>query len=135
MRFLLTLMFVLTSLPVLAHEAYPPLELLLQTSTTVAGEPLVYPDGTPEITMAIVTLEPGQKTGTHRHEAPLVGYILEGEITVDYGPVGIKVFKAGDAVAEALNSPHAGENSGDGIARILAVFIGSDTVTNTVLEE
>ncbi len=64
-----------------------------------------------------------------------MGYILEGEITVDYGPAGIKVFKAGDAVAEALNSPHAGENSGDGIARILAVFIGSDTVTNTVLEE
>ncbi|WP_299662770.1 cupin domain-containing protein [uncultured Ruegeria sp.] len=132
MRFRLITALILAAAPVFAHETYPPVDVLLNTTTTAAGEPLVYPDGTPQITVAVVTLQPGQKTGLHRHEAPLVGYILEGEITVDYGSVGIKVFKTGDALVEALNSPHAGENTGDGIARVLAVYAGSDTVSNTV---
>ncbi|WP_159090032.1 cupin domain-containing protein [Ruegeria sp. Alg231-54] len=62
----------------------------MQTDKSVIGEPLEYPDGTPQITMAIVTMQPGQKTGWHRHEVPLAAYMLEGEITVDYGDAGTK---------------------------------------------
>ncbi len=132
---LLPLALILAAAPAFARDTYPPVDVLLQTDTTVAGEPLEYPAGKPQITMAIVTLQPGQKTGLHHHEAPLAAYILEGEITVDYGTAGIRVFRAGDALVEALHSSHAGENTGDGIARVLAVFVGSDSVSNTVAEE
>ncbi|WP_420585256.1 cupin domain-containing protein [Ruegeria sp.] len=135
MKLLLPIALVLASAPAFARDSYPPVDVLLQTETSVIGEPLVYPEGTPQITMAIVTMQPGQKTGVHRHDAPLAAYVLEGEITVDYGEAGVRVYREGDALVEAFRSPHAGENTGDAIARILAVFVGSDTVANTVAEE
>lgn len=135
MKLLLPFVLILAAAPVIAREAYPPVDILLQTETSVLDEPLVYPDGTPQITMAIVTMQPGQTTGLHRHDAPLAAYILEGEITVDYGAAGSRVYQTGDALVEAFRSPHAGENTGEGLLRILVVFAGSDSVANTVAEE
>ncbi|WP_158541290.1 MULTISPECIES: cupin domain-containing protein [Ruegeria] len=135
MRTLLLSALILATTPVLARDTYPPVEVLLQTGKSVIGEPLEYPEGKAQITMAIVTMQPGQKTGWHRHEAPLAAYMLEGEITVDYGDAGTKTYKTGDALVEAFRSPHAGVNSGEDIARILAVFAGAEGVSNTVAEE
>ena len=64
---------------------------------------------------------------------PLFGYVLEGEITVDYGPKGQHVFRQGDALVEGLDVPHNGYNSGKGEARILAVFMGAQGAPNTVM--
>ncbi len=135
MKPLLTSVLILAATSAQAKDKYPPVELLLQTDRSVIGEPLEYPAGQAEITMAIVTMQPGQETGDHRHDAPLAAYVLEGEITVDYGPSGTRVYKAGDAFVEAFRSTHTGVNTGAGIARILAVFAGSDAVSNTVSEE
>ncbi|SLN51688.1 cupin domain-containing protein [Ruegeria meonggei] len=132
MKSLLLSALILAAAPALARDTYPPVDVLLQTETSVIGEPLEYPQGTPQITMAIVTMQPGQETGEHRHDAPLAAYVLEGEITVDYGEAGRKTYKSGDAFVEAYRSPHTGINTGVGIARILAVFAGSDSVSNTV---
>jgi len=132
---LLPCALILAAAPVFAKDTYPPVDLLLQTDTSVIGEPLEYPAGQAEITMAIVTMQPGQETGQHRHDAPLAAYVLEGEITVDYGAAGTRVYKTGDAFVEAFRSTHVGVNTGLGIARILAVFAGSDHVSNTVTEE
>lgn len=126
---------ILAATNVQAKDTYPPVELLLQTDTSIIGEPLEYPAGQAEITMAIVTMQPGQQTGDHRHDAPLAAYVLEGEITVDYGEAGTRVYRTGDAFVEAFRSTHAGVNMGSGIARILAVFAGSDAVSNTVAED
>lgn len=111
---------------------YPPLDLLLQQSVTVIGQPFAYPAGTPTITAAVVTMVPGQQTGWHHHDAPLVGYILEGEVTVDYGPDGTRTYRAGDAFIEAFQTPHNGTNTGDVPVRILAVFAGATAAQNTV---
>ncbi len=135
MKSVLLSALILAAAPAFARDTYPPVEVLLQTETSVIGEPLDYPAGTPEITMAIVTMQPGQDTGLHRHDAPLAAYVLEGEITVDYGPAGTRVYKTGDAFVEAFRSPHSGVNTGGGIARILAVFAGADSVSNTVTEQ
>ncbi|WP_170562524.1 cupin domain-containing protein [Ruegeria atlantica] len=135
MKALLLSALILAATPVLARDTYPPVEVLLQTDKSVIGEPLEYPEGKAQITMAIVTMQPGQKTGWHRHETPLAAYMLEGEITVDYGDAGTKTYKTGDALVEAFRSPHAGVNSGGEIARILAVFAGAEGVSNTVAEE
>ncbi|WP_372572722.1 cupin domain-containing protein [Ruegeria jejuensis] len=134
-HFLLASTLVLTATQVGAKDTYPPLDLLLQTDTTVIGQPIVYPPGQAEITVAIVTMQPGQATPKHKHEAPLIGYILEGEITVDYGADGTRTYRKGDALVEALGSDHVGTNTGDGIARILSVFAGAKGTQNTVIED
>ena len=116
----------------LAKTTYPPVEVLLSASETIIGQPIVYPtDGAAKITAAIVTMQPGQSTGAHLHNVPLFGYMLEGELTVDYGADGTRVYQAGDSLLEAVGSLHNGTNTGAGIMRVLVVFAGAEGVTNT----
>ena len=117
----------------LARSTYPPLEVLLSDSKTVLGEELAYPEGPAKITAAIVTMLPGEETGWHRHEVPLFAWILEGEITVDYGEKGERSYSAGESFLEAFQSEHNGRNSGEELVRILAVFAGAEGVSNTVM--
>ena len=107
---------------------------LLSTSKTVLGQTVSYPTGAPaKVTAAIITMLPGEQTGWHQHDVPMFGYILEGEVTVDYGAAGTRVYREGDALLEAIDVAHDGRNSGAGNARILAVFMGADGVPNTVM--
>jgi quercetin dioxygenase-like cupin family protein len=107
---------------------------LLSTGKTVLDQTFSYPAGAPaKVTAAIVTMLPGEATGWHKHDVPMFGYILEGEITVDYGPAGRRVYRAGDALMEAIDWAHEGRNTGTGNARILAVFMGADGVPDMVM--
>ena len=107
---------------------------LLDTSETVLSQPITYPAQAPaKVVSAIVTMLPGEETGWHKHDVPMFGYILEGEVTVDYGTKGIRVYRQGDAVMEAIEVPHNGRNTGQVPARILAVFMGAAGVPNTVM--
>ena len=103
---------------------------LLSTGTTVIDQQIAYPEGTPKITAAIVTIPPGGETGWHLHRVPLFVYILEGEVTVDYGSKGVKVVKAGDTMLEAVDWAHNGMNKTDKPLRILAVYMGAEGVAN-----
>lgn len=105
---------------------------LVQGSTDVLGVPLAYPAGTPNVTSTIVTVPPGGETGWHEHEVPLFAYILEGELTVDYGTEGKKVYRTGEAVLEAVGWPHNGTNTGTVPMKLVAVYMGGDTATNTI---
>lgn len=122
------------ALPAAAQDSYPPLDILLSSPETVIGQPYEYPEGQAKITAAIVTMQPDQSTGWHFHEAPLFGYILEGELTVDYGEDGTRTYKTGDSLIEAFETLHNGTNTGAGQLRILAVFAGAEGVPNTVSE-
>lgn len=123
------------ALPVAAQETYPPLDILLSTSETVIGQPFAYPEGVAKITSAIVTMVPGQQTGWHLHKAPVFGYILEGALTVDYGPLGSKTYETGDSLIDAFGTRHNGTNSGEGRLRILVVFAGAEGTPNTIAED
>ncbi|WP_423067106.1 cupin domain-containing protein [Devosia sp. CN2-171] len=105
---------------------------LLQGSTDVLGAPLAYPSGTPNVTAATVTIPPGGETGWHEHEVPLFAYVLEGELTVDYGTKGKKVYRAGEAVLEAVGWAHNGTNTGTVPMKLVAVYMGADSAANTV---
>lgn len=114
-------------------DALEEVSALLQTGETVLGQPFSYTTGTPaKVTAAIVTMPPGGATGWHEHPVPVFGYVLEGEITVDYGPHGKRVYRKGDALMEAIDAAHDGHNTGQGVARILAVFMGAEGVSNTM---
>jgi len=63
---------------------------------------------------------------------PLFAYILEGELTVDYGGKGERTYRAGDGFMEAMDERHDGRNSGQGSVKILAVVIGEQGVQGSV---
>ncbi len=107
---------------------------LVSGGTDVLGTPLAYPDGPVNITAAIVTIPPGGTTGAHHHEVPLFAYILEGELTVDYGDAGTRTYRAGDSVLEAIDRVHAGTNTGTVPMKLLAVYMGGGTASNTVAD-
>lgn len=116
-------------------QAYPTQELLA-TGTTVIGEKIVYPTtGPARVTANIVTIQPGAETVFHRHPAPMFAYIIEGEVTVDYGAAGKRVFRKGEAMMEAMGTAHRGMNLGTAIVSILAVNIGAEGTANVVLEK
>ena len=117
----------------LGRTSYPPLDVLLKGAETVLGQAIAYPGGAPVVTAAIVTMVPGQETGWHEHDAPLFAWMLDGELTVDYGPDGSRVYRKGDALLEAFRTRHNGRNSGAENVRLLAVFIGAEGVANTVM--
>jgi quercetin dioxygenase-like cupin family protein len=114
-------------------QANPGVRTVLSTGTTVTGEPIHYPSGAPaQLTALEITLQPGQQTGWHTHPVPIFGYILDGELTVDYGPKGQRVYRKGDGFAEATNEAHNGRNLADKPVTILAVFAGMEGVKDSV---
>lgn len=125
-----------SSLAARAEEASPPpastyqnlLTPLLQSGKTILGDPIAYPAGTPKVTAAIVVVPPGKETGWHTHQVPLFAEILEGELTVDYGSKGVKTYKAGDSLLEAMDWPHNGMNKGTVAVKLLAVYMGVEGV-------
>jgi quercetin dioxygenase-like cupin family protein len=124
------------SAPTLAEEASATyqnlLTPLLQSGVDVLGDPIVYPSGPANVTAAIVTVPPGGQTGLHNHEVPLFAYILEGELTVDYGEKGKKTYRVGEAVLEAQDWPHNGTNTGTVPMKLLAVYMGGGDEKNTI---
>jgi quercetin dioxygenase-like cupin family protein len=105
---------------------------LFEGNETIIGQEIAYPRGTPNVTAAIVTIPPGRDTGWHEHSVPLFVYVLEGEISVDYGDKGVKVYRAGDSLLEAMNWAHNGTNKTDAPVRIMAVYIGAKDKPNAV---
>jgi quercetin dioxygenase-like cupin family protein len=100
---------------------------LLSTGSTVLGETLHYPTGGPaHVTASIVTLTPGARTVLHRHGVPMFAYVLDGEITVDYGDRGKRTYRQGDAFMETMDVPHFGADAGSAPVRILTVYIGAE---------
>jgi quercetin dioxygenase-like cupin family protein len=123
-------------LPAAAREPGYPAVPLLATGTSIVGEMLRYPTtGPAHVTAAIVTLAPGESTIVHRHGVPLFAYILEGELTVDYGAHGRRTYRAGQAFMEAMDVPHAGTNTGAQPVRLIAVYMGADGAENVVAEK
>lgn len=115
-------------------QAYSARELL-STQTTILGETIRYPDsGQARVSSSIVTIEPGQDTVFHRHPAPMFAYILEGEVTVDYGDAGKRVYRPGEAFVEAMNVTHRGMNLGTTKVSILSVYMGAEGTKNVALE-
>lgn len=111
---------------------YPPVPLL-STGNTVLGEPLHYPaSGPAHVTATILTLAPGAKTILHRHGVPLFAYILEGELTVDYGERGKRTYRQGEALMEAMDVPHYGLDTGVQPVRILAVYMGAEGAADVI---
>jgi quercetin dioxygenase-like cupin family protein len=117
----------------LGAESHSGARTVLSTDTTVTDQPIHYPTGaSAHVTAVEITLAPGQQTGWHMHPVPMFGYILDGELTVDYGPKGQRVYRKGDGLMEAVDEPHNGRNLGTEPVKILAVVIGAEGMAASV---
>jgi len=74
----------------------------------------------------------GARAAGKTHGVPLAGIVLEGEMTVDYGDRGKKVFRKGDAVAEAISIPHNGINTGTEPVRVFVLFMGAEGLPTAI---
>jgi quercetin dioxygenase-like cupin family protein len=100
---------------------------------TVLDQQISYPKKKPaQVSSSIVTLEPGQETGWHKHRTPMFAYVLEGTLTVEYDAGVTKEYPAGTAFMEAQGVWHNGTNKGDQTAHILEVNMGAKGVKNSV---
>jgi DNA-binding winged helix-turn-helix (wHTH) protein/quercetin dioxygenase-like cupin family protein len=99
---------------------------LFQGNKTIMGQTIAYPGGTPLLKAAILFSKPGEEFDWHLHKIPTFGYVLGGEITIDYGSKGIRVLRAGDALLEALDWPHRASNRGTVPARVFVLYMGSE---------
>src|SRR5258708_15621241 len=108
-----------------AAKDYPAAPLL-STGTSVLGETIRYPKaGLAHVTAAIVTLAPGGRTIMHKHGVPLFAYILDGELTVDYGTHGTRTYRRGRTLMEAMGVAHFGGNNSPQPVRLPAGYLGA----------
>lgn len=131
------LIFIITASlqPVMADD-YPQAQILLETTETIAGETLHYPQsGQAKVTAAIITIPPGASTGWHQHKIPLVAYILSGELEMEYANGKRIVLKPGQALMEAISVAHIGTNLGNQPVKIFVAFIAEEKSEFTHLLE
>lgn len=107
---------------------------LLKTTSSWDGTPLKYPEGQAEITGLMVEIAPGVETNWHLHPVPSFGLLMEGELDVHLKDGRIKHMKAGEALAEVVNTLHNGKNVGKTPVKILVFYAGSVGSTLTVKE-
>ncbi|MDX1250813.1 MAG: cupin domain-containing protein [Gammaproteobacteria bacterium] len=97
---------------------------VLKTDKSWDGQPIVYPEGKPEITGVVVEIAPGGETGWHSHPVPSFGMVLEGELEVQLKTGQAKRFTAGEALAEVTNALHNGRNVGQSPLKIIVFYGG-----------
>jgi quercetin dioxygenase-like cupin family protein len=130
--FLLAVVFASASRAV-AEDKSPVVTPLLSTGASVLGEPLHYPTSGPaHVTATIVTLAPGARTGLHKHGVPMFAYVLDGEITVDYGDRGKRTYRQGDAIVEAMDVAHFGTDVAAQPVRLLVVYMGAEGTADVI---
>lgn len=137
----LLLVAALAALPVAGAAQDDPLpegfqtEPVLRTTTTRDEDPIVWPEGIPEIISVIGTIEPGGRTPLHQHPVPTYVYVLEGEVELRTEGGDPFTYGVGEAYIEALDRDHQLFNTGDSPARVLVVFMGAEGEATTVASE
>ena len=107
---------------------------IVKTTKSWDGKPLVYPKGQAEITGLIITIAPGGRTGWHLHPVPSFGMVAEGHLVVTLKDGRQKYFKAGDGLAEVVNTLHNGRNVGKGYLKLIVFYAGAKGQKLTVVE-
>ena len=98
---------------------------VLKSETSWDGKPIEYPSGKAEVTGMVVEIAPGGETGWHLHPVPSFGMVLEGEMEVQLKSGAVRRLKAGDALAEVVNTLHNGRNVGTVPVKLVVFYAGA----------
>jgi hypothetical protein len=94
---------------------------------TTLGQDFKYPAGQPLIKAFNIEIGVGKQTSLHKHLIPLFVYISSGDLEVDYGSKGKKIYKAGTSYVEAIDWCHIGKAAGKTPVKIVGVYLGEQT--------
>ena len=129
-RFLLIPWLLAFALPAtvqaLEQSAAIKVQPLLQTSSSWDGTALHYPAGQAQISGMLIEIAVGGQTGWHLHQVPSFGMVLEGELEVSLKDGRRKTIKAGEALAEVVNTLHNGRNIGTVPVKLVVFYAGSE---------
>ena len=98
---------------------------LLKTTHTWNGRQILYPEGQAEVTALVVEIAPGKETGWHEHPVPSFGMVLQGVLEVSLRDGAVKRLKAGDALAEVIDTWHNGRSVGEEPVKIVVFYAGA----------
>lgn len=111
------------------HPQLPGVEVdtLLSSPNSWDGTPYGhYPGGKPEVSVLRYSIPAHTTLPWHSHVVPNVAYIVSGQITVEKQDTGeSRVFKAGEAMAEVVNSAHRGY-TGEQAAELIVFYAGAE---------
>ena len=86
---------------------------ILQTTTGLSGKAFAYPEGEAELRLLRVEFPVGGSVPLHTHPAPLIAYVLQGQIRHTRGDQ-VNTFGPGQAFVESdQGGPHTVENIGE----------------------
>jgi quercetin dioxygenase-like cupin family protein len=105
---------------------------ILETVTTITGQPIRFPHGDNQFTAVLAEVAPGGQVGRHMHPVPLFVYMLEGTLSIEMDGHGTHTFSAGQGFAEVINHWHNGRNLTDKPVRFLIVFSGQKGTPNLI---
>ncbi len=106
---------------------------LLKTTRSWDGQLLPpYPKGQPEVSIRKIIIPPKTRLDMHKHPVINTGVLLKGRLTVVKENGQTKQLKAGDPLAEVVNTWHYGINPGNTPAEILVVYAGVEGVPTSI---
>ena len=97
-----------------------------QSPKTILGQEFKYPAGQPLIKAFNIYIPVGKQTSLHKHAVPLFIYVVSGDLEVDYGSKGKKIFKPGTSYIEAIEWCHVGKASGKKPVKIIGIYLGEE---------
>jgi quercetin dioxygenase-like cupin family protein len=117
----------LVSLSGFAAEATPPVAVaqVLETANNWDGKPIVYPQGSGEVTALTIEIQPGAEAGWHQHPVPSFAVVLEGTLQVTLRDGSSRRVGAGEAFAEVASTSHNGRNAGAAPVKLFVVYAGA----------
>lgn len=98
---------------------------LLKTNSSWNGQ--AYPEvnlQNPEVNVLKITIPAGEKLAWHQHPMINVAYMVSGELTVHTESGDVTTIKAGDVMAEVVNTWHYGENNGTEDVILVVTYVG-----------
>ena len=117
----------------------PIIEELLISSQTLGGRTVAYPEGTPEMRMYRITLNPGAKIPLHTHPSPVIVYVEKGilsNVRIVHGTEITDTIKAGAGFLEGSpNEPHYVVNKGTEPAVSMVSFASVKGMPNLIKVE
>ena len=94
---------------------------VVKTTTTMAGQPLVYPTQKPEVVVNIAEIPPGAMTARHKHPGVRYTYVLEGALVIEMEGGMTHNYPVGTFIIESIDQWHVGKNVGSTSAKVLVV--------------
>ena len=101
--------------------------VIIGAPKTTLGQDFKYPAGQPLIKAFNIEIPVGKQTSLHKHLVPLYIYIVSGDLEVDYGSKGKKIYKPGTSYGEAIDWCHIGKVSGKVPVKVIGVYLGEQT--------